>query len=324
MKIPVNDFTRKYKSVINWIIESKEISLKYRVFKDLLEIDESDNNMIIIRKEINQSAPVNKILSKMHPDGYWLEKKYNGEWVGDGVEYGNSSSTHFCLAYLAELGLDRSNPLIEKAANRYLDLQSHDGDWFEHLSCLNGYNIRNFIMLGYRNDPRLQRTIDLCLKTERIDGGYLCDLHERTGKRFKKKSCIRGSAKVLLALAELPEYYDHPRTKTLVNYFLKRRGIFSMRNPDELANKDMGITSFPFTWGTNSWEILFALSKMGYGRDERLRDAWDRLEMSRNKDGIYILDYTSSKIPYKFGKRGDKNPWITFYILLAKKYMENK
>ena len=38
--------------------------------------------------------------------------------IGAGVEYGAFATTHFCLSYLAELGLDRNNPQIERAAEQ--------------------------------------------------------------------------------------------------------------------------------------------------------------------------------------------------------------
>jgi hypothetical protein len=92
----------------------------------------------------------------MHPDGYWLQRNpRTKEYVGDGVVYGSFATTHFCLAYLAELGMDGSHPQVAKAAERYLNLQKPDGDWWDHFSCLIGYNIRTFILLGYREDERV-------------------------------------------------------------------------------------------------------------------------------------------------------------------------
>ena len=70
--------------------------------------------------------------------------------------------------------------------------------WRQHLSRLYAYKIRTLIRLGYRGDPRVQKEIDLMLRISRPDGGCLCDLHEKPNKRLPK-SCVRGSAKALLA-----------------------------------------------------------------------------------------------------------------------------
>lgn len=98
--------------------------------------------------------------------------------LGDGVEYGAYGTTHYCLSYLAEHGLDRTNSQVSKAAERYLNLQIEDGDFYKHFSCLLGLNIRTFTILGYEDDPRIKKSISLLLNTKRPDGGYLCDVHE--------------------------------------------------------------------------------------------------------------------------------------------------
>jgi len=272
------------------------------------------------KNQITASLPVKILLDKMHPDGYWLQKNpRTGKIVGDGVAYGAYGTTHYCLSYLAELGMDRSHPQIAKAAERYLNLQKMDGDFYGHFSCLLGYNIRTFTMLGYKDDPRVERSIDLLLNTERLDGGYLCDIHEGKYKTKSVKSCIRGSVKTLLAFSYLPEYWSHNRIKQLVHYFLFRDGIFKSTNLAELVNKDMERTSFPITWRANVFEILLALGRMGYGKDRRLERAWKLLDVKRDAEGRYRLDWTPRQSPWRIGKRNAPNKWITFYAYLAHK-----
>lgn len=309
-------------SIREWLLEPEDPSVRWRTLTCLLERGADDPEVVQARAAIPDSKPVSRILAKMQPDGTWLQRNpRTREMLGGGVEYGAFATTHFCLAYLAELGLDRTHPQVAKAAERYLALQAPDGDWYLHLSCLLGYNVRTFTLLGYRDDPHVQRAIDLLLETEREDGGYLCDLHER--KKYKTrpvKSCVRGAVKVLLALAELPEYWDHPRCWQLVDYFLRRGGIFRSTDPGRLVNADMERATFPIIWRANTWEILYALSKMGYGRDERLHAAWEVLGRQADASGRYLLDWTPAQSPWKFGERGEVNKWITLYVLLAKKY----
>jgi hypothetical protein len=261
----------------------------------------------------------------MHPAGYWPQKNPRTQrLVGDSVEYGSWATTHFCLAYLSELGLDRTQPEVDRAADRYLALQGPDGDWawdrYRHLSCLLGYNIRTFVRLGYREDPRLKRAVELLLRTPRADGGYLCDMHEGKYKTRSVKSCIRGSVKALLAFSEFPDHWEHPRCKELVGYFLSRGGIFQSTHPGVLVNDDLRRMSFPITWRANVWEILYALSRMGHGRDERLSAAWTALESRADPAARFPLDWTPTECPWKVGKPGEPNKWITFYVELARKY----
>lgn len=307
--------------VFDWLLEPDNPSVRYRTLVELLDKGGTEE-AAEAKQAVAESEPVKKLIALMHPDGYWLQKNYKGRTLGTEAEYGSFATTHFCLAYLAELGMDRTDPAVDKAASRYLGLQKEDGDWWEHLSCLYGFNIRTFIRLGYRQDERVQKAINLMLATTRMDGGYLCDLHEK-GRGRPEKSCIRGAAKALLAFAEVPEYWNHKRCLQLVDYFLNRNGIYRSSDHKRFVNKDMTSDSFPIIWRTNIWEILYGLARMGYGKDERLADAWHVMGSRRDADGRYMLDWTPAQSPWRVGKKGDPNKWITLYCMLAVKYREN-
>ena len=261
--------------LVEWLLEPENPSVRYRTQTEILDIQSENETVQETKQEIPDSTAVQNILDKMHPDEYWLQTNpRTKETLGQGVKYGSFGTTHFCLSYLSELGLDKKNKLIKKAADRYLNLQKDDGDFLNHYSCLLGYNIRTYIKLGYRKDSKVQKSINLMLNTVRPDGGYLCDMHEGKYKTRSAKSCIRGSVKSLLAFSYLPEYWNHRRCILLVEYFLKRGGIFKSTDLNILVNKDMERNSFPIIWRANVYEILYALSRMGYGNDKRLVNAW--------------------------------------------------
>ncbi len=304
---------------IEWLLETENPSVRYRTLAELLGRGESAE-ALDSQQAIPAYAPAEKLLEAMHPDGYWLQKnQQTGRILGDGVEYGSFGTTHFCLSYCAELGLDKTHPSVAKAAERYMGLQREDGDWLGHYSCLYAYNIRTFVRLGYRGDEHVQRSIDLMLNTIRPDGGYLCDMHEKPGRK-PAKSCIRGSVKALLAFAELPEYWKHGRCLALADYFLGRHGIFARNDLTRFVNDDIKRNAFPVIWRSNVWEILCALSKMGCGNDARLHDAWEVLESRKDQEGRFRLDWTPTQCPWKVGKAGEANKWITLYCMLAEKY----
>jgi len=308
-------------SVLDWLLEEGEPSVRYRTLTELLDKPAEDAQVAAAREAIPESAHAQRIFKKMHPDGYWLQKKSTTrELIGDGVEYGSFATTHFVLSYLSELGFTIADERVAKAADRYLDLQLADGDFWLHISCLYAYNIRTFIRLGMRDDARVQRTIDLMLTTEREDGGYLCDMHEGKYKTRSVKSCIRGSVKTLMAFAELPEYWQHPRCLALVDYFLERGGAFKRGKPDEPVSDDAVRTSYPIIYRASITEILYSLAKMGYGDDPRLARAWQALERKRDSEGRYIMDWTTTSALLKAGPRKTANKWITLYALLAHKY----
>ena len=259
-------------SVIDWLLEENNPSVRYRTLTELLDRKPDDPQAQEAEARIPSSAPVRKLFARMHPDGYWL---YRGK--GDGVDYAMSSSTHFVLAFLAETAMDRTDERIALAVERYLALRPPSlpdlkpsqipPDYRYHQSCLYAYNLRTFIMLGYRDDPRVQQRADVLLGDVRRDGGYLCD---RPSFRDETKSCIRGSIKALTVFAVLPELWDTARCKQLVEYFLRRRVYYRMDRPEQVIRGELTCTLFPLVISGSLLEPLYALSIMGYGRHPAL------------------------------------------------------
>ena len=305
-------------SVINWLLEAENPSVRYRTLTEILGIPKADPTARQARTAILSYQPVQKIFAKMHPDGYWLNRG-----VGAGVAYAGSSSTHFVLAYLSELGLDREDERVARAAKRYLSLQAPDKpdpkpweippDYRNHQSCLYAYNLRTFIRLGYRDDQRVQERVNVLLNDRRFDNGYLC---ERLSFDEKTKSCIRGSVKALMAFSELPEYWQHDRCIALVNYFLDRQVIYKKGKPGELIRGEVVSADFPFTWTATLLKTLYALSRMGYGNHPALKDAWQHLESKRDAEGHFRLDRSRLGI-FNAGPNGQPNKWVTLYACLA-------
>jgi hypothetical protein len=294
-------------NVINWLLESKSPSIRYRTEREML----GKTPNVDLRIEIVESKPVQKIFSKMHPDGFWLHRD-----KGDGIDYAMSSSTHFVLSYLAELGLDKSNEIVNLAVSRYLDLPEQDFQTKQ--SCLYAHNLRTFILMGYRVDDRIRKRVETLLENVRHDGGYLCI---RKNFSEKTKSCIRGTIKALMAYSELPELWEHESCQRTVQYFLNRNIYFKHPDLSEKIRGGMG-TIFPFAISSSLLEPLYALSKMGYGKHPALKDAWEQLEKRKTIDGKYILDWHPPSL-FTPGKKKEPNEWVTFYAILAKKFRES-
>ena len=293
---------------VDWLLQSKNPSIRYRTQRDLIGVVPDGS----LRKEIEDSKPVQKIFSKMHPEGYWLYRD-----VGDGIDYAMSSSTHFVLSYLAELGLNKSNPIVNQAVNRYLNLS--EADYHTKQSCLYAHNLRTFILMGYQDDERIAKRIETLVENVRQDGGYLC---VRPNFTEKTKSCIRGTLKALMAYAEIPALWKHESCQKTVCYFLNRKVYF--KHP-ELTERIRGgmVAVFPFVISSSLLEPLYALSKMGYGKHAALQDAWGQLEQRKTSDGKYLLDWHPPAI-FIPGKKKEPNEWVTFYALLAKKHREKE
>ena len=116
-------------SIKSWLLESSEPSLRYRTFTELLGMPAGNPEAAQAHRAIPGSVAVRQILGCMEPGGYWVQTNPRTRaTVGEGTEYGSFATTHFCLSYLAHLGMDASDDRVAFAANRYLDLMQPDGD----------------------------------------------------------------------------------------------------------------------------------------------------------------------------------------------------
>jgi rubredoxin len=318
-------------NTINWLLEKLNPSVRYRTLVELLDQPPGDPEVMEAKEQIPASVSVNAVFSHMTPDGFWYYQPRGKGGRGDGVAYYDFYTTHFNLAYLAELGMDREDRRIDTAVNRYLGLQQPDGDFMRHWSCLYAYNLRTFIRLGYGDEERVKRMVGLLTSTNRFDGGYLCD-GQAGSEPFKpsQKSCIRGSVKALMAYADLPVLWETPQCQALIDYFIRRHGIYPSNSrtwrtpicplgkPDELSE-----TWFPFTWRATFLEVLYALSKMGHGQNPALDQCWALLQSKQEAEGRYILSRMEKRSHFVPTQQGEPCKWITLYALLAHKYAQS-
>ncbi len=294
-------------AVVNWLLEEENAPVQYRTMTALLGEARDSPRVRDARERIPDDRKVKRIFKAMHPDGYWLHRG-----KGATVDYAMTKSTHFVLAALAELGLDREDARVAKAVERYLELDPPDTA--THQSCLYAYNLRTFVMLGYRDDPRVQTRIEVLLNDTRHDGGYLCD---RSSFHAETKSCIRGSIKALTAFAMLPELWETPRCRQLVDYFLHRRVFYRMDRPDEIIReRELTSVIFPPVISGSLLEPLWALSTMGYGEHPALQPAWERLTAKTDEIGRVMLDWYPPTL-FTPGPKGEINKWSTLYAQLA-------
>ena len=310
MEIPQN--------VLDWLLEPKDPSVRYRTLRELLGEADTSPDVLEARSKIAESKRIVRIFSKMHPDGYWLHRG-----VGAGVSYAMSSSTHFVLSFLAELGMDRADPRVQKAVNRYLSLSEPDKpdprpweippDYRNHQSCLYAQNLRTFAMLGYGDDPRVVERKRVLLSDSRHDGGYLC---RRPSFGESTKSCVRGTTKALMAYASFPDLWREESCRRVVDYFLNRNMIYRSDSPGTLIRDEVVSLSFPFLIPVSMLELVYAMSTMGYGKHAGMSDLWKRLEARRDSRGFFPVDRYPATL-FTPGPKGKPNKWVTLYAYLA-------
>jgi hypothetical protein len=300
--------------VLDWLLEESNPSVRYRALTELLGKSRRSAVVRESEKAIPDSKLVTHVFSHMDKDGHW--PIYHN---GPGLE---QSGIGLALAELAELGMTIADPRVSAAVDRFFAFRERDVPFpdDEH-SCYYTQYIRSLVMLGCETDSRMKSLLDRLRRPCRHDGGFICNRKHR-GKNKNtdaKKSCYIETNKAVSAFSELPEFWKSGTCLGLVDYMLRRHVCFRMDNLAKAVFPAAAQIRFPFLLPdghASLLETIYALARMGYGSDERMKDAWDLLDRSRCEDGKYVLHLANRRSLLQLeSKKPDK--FATLYAYLA-------
>lgn len=284
-------------AVLDWLLEDSDPAVRYRTLIELL------NTQII--DDVNDAKKA-LILSENVKSALKL------------FEVGKAYADAHAFSALAEYGLTRRDLDIDEHVEKYIAQYGFaDG-------CGEGFLLRNLVMLGYTDHPKVKKELAAVLATQQSDGGYPCISKNPKIKKpnVPHKSCFQMSTSYLLLIAELHKQgIVCSQSSNLIEYFLGRDVLFRHDNPDQVVKAEMGTTFHPpVATRIGIHQILYALAALDKASDPRCNRAWSLLEARCADDGKYVIDGSLTKPYIKTEKPGKSNKWVTFYSLLAKKY----
>ncbi len=314
--------------VINKLLNSKEASIRYRMLSEYMGKNDTDIEVIEAKQAVLSSKNTIRILSKLDDNGLFPHTASN---------YGNFTTFNYLTA-LAELGLtiddkniyhivdwiltpsaDKNEHFISKelrGKDAYLLSESNMG------SCRQVLFLNTLVKLGALKDDRVKRMIDVFVDKSRFDGGYLCKWKKSRHKGEETKSCYISTLPALLLFSNLPqEYRDCTAYTNLLDYFFSRNMIYSKIQPEKII-ADTRLAMFSNRL-CDLVMITLAMSKLGYGNTEQMKDVWEIIDKKETFEGFYLLEHTESKKTILTTPVGKPNEWITYYIEIARKLKES-
>ena len=279
--------------IIDWLLDGSNPAIEYRTKTEILD------------EKASQSKTIDWI-NKFLPDN-WKDTK--GLWL---IYYYTS---------IAECGINGLEfGIKEKDIRNYYNKTS-----FEY-GCGDFMLLRAFIMLGFEKELQNIGIMDKLNDKQLSDGGFLCV--NRLNKRVNiPKSCVKCNNLALMFLSECKKRGVNTTIENgLLEYFWKHNLFYkSMDLTSLMLDAREGWrtidTFYPFeVMRVGLQNVVEAFSALGYGTDKRLNEAWNILETKKDKEEKYILNGTLSKPYLPKEKVGKPSKWVTFYVLLAKKY----
>ncbi len=157
--------------------------------------------------------------------------------------------------------------------------------------------VRTLLVFGYREDPRVKKAINWMPEQQLDDGGWNCNYPEKKVKHSSFMSTIEP----LWAYSEIPREKWTRKMKRSMEQgaeFLLMHRIYKSDHHHWKHSLPFATTlHFPMYYYYDALHGLRVLAKLGYGDDERVRDAVHLILSKRCPDGKWLLEGDWSREP---------------------------
>jgi hypothetical protein len=277
-------------AVIQWLLDS-DPSIRWQTMEALT--DASGEEVAAERTRVATEGWGARLLALQGVDGSWAGVAWNQGW----------NSTMHVMSLLREMGLDPDSRETRRATGLVRDRVKWkgwdlDGKWHgwdfegapffagEVEPCINGQVAANGAYFG----QDIQRIIDRLLREQLPDGGWNCEAENgSTRSSFNTTICV------LEALLEYEQRFgSSSEVKTArirgQEYLLERR-LIRRRTTGEIVDPAWMRFSFPPWWHYDVLRGLEYLRRAGVTPDERVAEAIELVELKRDRDGRWPLEY---------------------------------
>jgi hypothetical protein len=274
---------RSASSIIDWLLDENQPSIRYLALTELLERSKKDSEVKSAKKNITNLGWAKDILEKQTPSESWI-KRVN-IWEPKYV------SPFWTLLILSDLGLTKEEPRIDKACQVWMKLFATKDGGFSAFSkreghlCITGNMVRAFVKFGYTDHPKVRRALQWFVKNEsEKGGGWSCWNwgEHRSGRNLD-------SWEPLSAFA----VYPRQKWTRSMKLAVERGAEFYLEH--ELHKQGARYEPwYRFHYPHHHYYDLLVgldfMTALGYSDDKRLEFAVSVLKKKRRSDGRWNLD----------------------------------
>jgi len=342
-------------SLIKWLLEEENPSVRYFTLRDLLGKDEADSDVRMAKSAISASKIVARILTKQTAKGHWEDEHnpYRPKY----------KSTYWQVMILGQLGMNKVDERVQKACEYVFSLQLDEGGFSSHTpervleeyewmrtrtalkeklqpdadswtrtlvrehqyTCLTGNVCAAMLRMGYNGDPRLRKALNWLVSVQNVDGGWLCPYWKAHIK--DTHSCFYGAICPFEAFSEVSGAERTTEMKRAIEsgaeFLLMHRLFKADHHNFRVINRQWLRFSFPWFYGYDILRGLSVLTKLGYINDSRLTDAVKLLIQKRRPNGTWLLDSSpTGRMQANIEAVGEPSKWITLNALRVLKRLQ--
>jgi hypothetical protein len=266
----------------NWLTgPAADPSVRWRFLREVEGRPPDDPRVRAARRAIGRTGWAADLLAEQLPGGQWATPKSTARDM-EGPKY---IATRYVLHVLADLGMDRSDARVARAARLYFDRVSsprfNEMGGRDSEVCCTGGDVRLAMRLGFGDDPRVTRSLSWLIAAQKKDGGWHC---------WPSKTGTLDSWEALAAFAAMPDERRSPEMDRAVERGLEFYLDRELMHENRTTYAPWLRLHFPVHYYYDVLVGLDIVTSLGKGGDTRLTKALDWLEGRRNPDGSWNLD----------------------------------
>jgi hypothetical protein len=295
-------------SILNWLLEG-DVSIKYQVYRDLLNIERPD-----LKTRISTEGWGARFLSLRNDNCHWGRAFYQPKWI----------STHYTLLDLKNLAISNDKKEIRQTLNIVVrENKSFDGgiDPTKGKSpsdaCICGMFL-NYASYFKTDENDLKSVVDFILSQQLKDGGFNCHLN-RTGATH---SSLHTTISVLEGFLEYSQRGYTYRLSELkkagkeAEEFVLEHRLYKSSRTGETIDQKMLMLSYPSRWRYDILRALDYFQFAGVESDNRMTDALEVLIKKQRTDKKWPLQAKhSGQIHFDMEPVGNGSRWNTLRAL---------
>ncbi len=282
-------------SVIEWLLEENQPSIRYLALKQLLGKAENDPEVRSSKEMIPRRGWAADILAEQQKGGWWVSDQslYRPKYL----------STNWMLLILSDLGLTKDEPRIERACELWIERFAKDDGGFGmdgtskgHL-CIVGNTARALVKFGYADHPKVKSAFEWLVVNAAKLGGWSCFESGRNLDSWEGMS----------AFAAYPKQKWTKSMKRVVELaaeFYLERELYKQGDRYEPWYR----FHYPLHYYYDLLVGLDFMTALGYGDDPRMSYALSHLAKKRRQDGRWNLDAVHPDVEGGMAEWYQKNP----------------
>ncbi len=290
------------KEVIDWLLEGP-VWLRYAVERQLLDAEPDV-------KPVLQDDSIIRIVQRLKDGQVGLPALKARR-----ITYTDAGNAYWDLFFLADIGLSIDDLKLKNEIEGILSLQSPGGTYITERAmepnyfCQSAILLSSIAMMGYWDDPWINKYIQAILNSRRPDGGWHCE-------DWYTESCPMDDMNILRLLGQYDKYRRDPRFNGGIDLLL-----------EHWERRDRGWRLSLFGTGKRYRSLMYPAVKYGI---LRVLDVLSLFPYAAGREGFQsMLDFVHRKSSggryyaesvdeayagFDFGQQKEPSRWLTFLV----------